>query len=513
MKTAFKKFIILFVIFSVVAVNFFGIFGQKTNVAQAFYPTSVLVSIPSILQTAVQEYLATAWTEIQKHYRDVIVAIVISKMQRDIVAQINGNSGNGSNGSGYISDWKNYLSQSATDIGVSTAIKYVGDLSSGKINLCAPLGVQFQARLGILAQQYGYGGSGDQYYGVPTQCTFDDIKRNIENPNGPVSIFTDMGWSGFDALISPQVDSALAWSNLEDAVNQKISTQSTIAQTQAIASQGFTDNKVCTDQQALADAETTCEGDPQHDACVNYAVQSECTSWEIKTPGSVAAGAIMKAVGANFEFSSNVQSALAAILNALASRILKDGLSRISSNGSDWSVSGANQGINNSDIPSNIQGDKISANKQALADSVKTYTEVSSYINNVLTPKVNADIALASGFNSTCSSSEISLDQGGGTMVQMTISAALDYLNTFGQGFSAVANEASANLDELNNLDYSDDSAVSQAQSKYSDFINNDANKTIVGDAQMAGSGQTGTTETMLDNFNSALSSFSCPAQ
>ena len=221
----------------------------------------------------------------------------------------------------------------------------------------------------------------------------------------------------------------------------------------------------------------------------------------------------MKAVGANFEFSSNVQSALAAILNALASRILKDGLSRISSNGSDWSVSGANQGINNSDIPSNIQGDKISANKQALADSVKTYTEVSSYINNVLTPKVNADIALASGFNSTCSSSEISLDQGGGTMVQMTISAALDYLNTFGQGFSAVANEASANLDELNNLDYSDDSAVSQAQSKYSDFINNDANKTIVGDAQMAGSGQTGTTETMLDNFNSALSSFSCPAQ
>ncbi len=513
MNSFLKKIIILFVVCSVISVNFFGVFNSGPKVAQAGWPTFQIGSIPAILQMALQKYLATTWTEIQQHYRDIIVAIVISKMQRDIVAQINGSSGGSGSGSGYINDWGQYLGQAATDIGVGTAIQYVNNLSNGTVNLCAPLGVQFQARLGILAQQYGYGGSGDQYYGVPTQCTFDDIKRNIENPNGPVSIFTDMGWSAFDALISPQVDSALAWSNLEDAVNKKIALQSTIAQTQAVASQGFTDNKVCTDQKALADAESTCQGDPQHDACVNYAVQSECTSWEMKTPGSVAAGAIMQAVGANFQYSSNVQSALAAILNALASRILTEGLNHVSSNGSQWSVSGTNQGINNSDIPQNIQNDKISANKQSLSDAVKAYTDVGNYVNGVLLPAVNADIALATNFNNTCSSSLISVDQGGGNMVQMTISSALDALNTFQQGFSSVASEASANLDTLNNLDYSDDSAVAQAQSTYNDFINNDANKTIIGDAQMAGSGQTGTTETMLSNFNSALSSFSCPAQ
>lgn len=516
MKSNLNRSIVILIIISVIAVNFLGVFGQKPKVAQAIWPVFVDGSIPQIISDALTKYLTTAWTEIQKHYRDVIVAIVVSKLQRDIVAQINGTDGG--SGPSYIENWGQYLQQAASDVAVNTAVNYVNDISKGKINLCSPLGPQLQVRLGILAQQYGYGGSGDQYYGLPTYCSFDQLKQNLEDPNGPINLFSNMGWSAFDALVSPSADPILAWAQVEDMVKIQADNQQQIAQTKAIASQGFKDNQVCTDQNALAQAESACEGDPQHDACVAYAVQDWCTSWETKTPGSVAAGAIMQAVGANFEFSTNVQSALAAILNALASKILSEGLSHVSSNDSSWSVSGTNQGINPGDVPQNIQDEKTQANQQQLADAKKMYGDIVYYVDNVLTPKVNADLSLASGFNNTCSSTPISFDQGsttgtGQNLVQMPISDLYSSLNDFSTGFLSVRDEASSNLDTINNIDYSDDAAVTQAVSTYNSFINADANKTMIGDVQSSGTGQSGVLETMLDSIYSSLSSFSCPAQ
>jgi hypothetical protein len=497
----------MLIIISVIAANFLGIFGQGPKVAKALIPVAVDLSIPQIISDILHKFLVTQWTELQKHWRDIIVAIVISKLQRDIVAKINGESGG--NGPSYIENWGQYLQQAAADVAVNEAVGYVSDISNGNINLCAPLGPQLQIRLGILAQHYGYGGSGADYYGVPTYCSFDDIKRNLESPNGPLNLFSNMGWSAFDAIVSPSVDPILAWAQVEDMVSVRIGSQQEIAKTQAQSSQGFKPNQRCTDQKALARAEWTCEGDPEKDACVAYAVQSECTSWETITPGSVAAGAVMEAVGANFQYSTNVQSALAAIINALASRILSEGLSRISSNDSRWSVSGSNQGIESGDIPSGINDERIEANKQQLADAKKMYDDALYYLDNVLVPKVDKDLALASGFNDTCPSSTITIDEGGST-VEVPIAELYGFISDFKSGFLLVRDQASSNLDEINNIDYSDDSAVSQAVTKYSNFINADANKMIVSGVLSSAAGQAGTLETMLDSIYSSLSSFSC---
>ena len=97
-------------------------------------------------------------------------------------------------------------------------------------------------------------------------------------------------------------------------------------------------------------------------------------------------------------------------------------------------------------------------------------------------------------------------------MQSMTIDQAYNALISFQAGFQSVRDIASANLDEINNIDYSDDQAVDAAAQKYGNFLNQDANKLIIGDVQSQQAGQTGTLETMLQSFYTALSGFSCPA-
>jgi hypothetical protein len=507
MKSSIKIFIIILIIVSVTTVNFLGIFIDKPKVVYAQLTTAEVFSAPSLISDFLIKFLNTQWAEFQKNYRDIIVAIVISKLQRDIIAQINGQSG--SKGPQYIENWGKDLQQIASDVAVNQAVLYVRDLSSGAFDLCAPLGIQLQIRLGLLAQQSGYGGGGAEYYGLPTYCSFDDVKRNLESPEGTLNIFSNVGWSAFDAIVSPSVDINLAWAQMEDTIDAQTTNQQQIAQAKALSSQGFSNNQECTDKAVLEQADTLCNDDSNKKACVDTAVRDWCSSWSTITPGSVAAGAIMDSIGANFNYSSNVQSALAAVLNALASRVLSEGLARISSNDEEWAVSGSNQGMDPNDIPDSIKDQKEQTNRQLTADAKKGYEDVIYYTNTVLLPKVDADLEMVSISNSTCSSTLITIDQGG-TSVLMTVGDLYNSLNDFKDGFTIVRDTASSGLDVINNLDYLDDTAVSQVSSDFQTFATLDVSSKILTDARISSVGGLGTLEIMLDSIYDALSSFSC---
>jgi len=459
----------------------------------AGWPTTVIADIWGIIKE-VYDSLRYYWDKLEQKYRDLVVALVIQKMQDMIIAEIAGDS---SGQSRYISDWKDFLQDMATEIAFNEAQQYVNDLTSGAIDLCSPLSAQLGSYLDVriqgLSQYYS-----TNYSRLPFDCQFEDFKRNIAYT---ANFIERGGWISWDTAFSPSVNPYWISLMLEDEFIRTKEEEKERRQTQAIASQGYNDDKICSDPSVKTLGEQECSGASDVQTCVDDYVQKNCTQWEVITPGTSLASALADAVGANFEYASNVQSAVAAIANVLIAKIFEKGIS-----GSRSSNAG-NVTVDDGDLPPELRGITEARNRQEVADAKQGYEDTIYYIDNILDPLVNANIVRIEGFNQSCPDAIIEVDDG--TRVsEYTISELYQTISIFKQTFDQAKSEAQTSLATISGLDYSDDTAVIAVINAYGAFVNK--YKPIFAGSEQFKAGSQGELEIALEAIYEALSDFSC---
>jgi len=170
MNGLFNKTLSVFVLIAFVSTLTFGFFLQPKK-AEAGWPTTVIADIQGALKWT-WEKIETVWDKLDKKYRDIIVRIIIAKMQMDIIRSIEG-------GNLYVSDWGGFLKDTVTELVFNEFNEYVRKASDGEVDLCVPYSAQLMAlslvSLGLAS------GVGQQYYGLPIRCTFDEFKANLQN--------------------------------------------------------------------------------------------------------------------------------------------------------------------------------------------------------------------------------------------------------------------------------------------------------------------------------------------
>lgn len=499
-QTLFQKIAVIVLAVSILAGPLsLVIFPPKQ--AQAGWPTTVLADIWGVIKE-VYDSLRYYWTILDKKYRDLVVALVIKKMQDMIIAEISGDS---SGQARYISDWKDFLQDMATDIAFNEAQQYVNDISSGAVDLCSPLSAQLapylQVRVQGLQQYYS-----TNYSRLPFRCEFEDFKRNIEYTS---NFIERGGWISWNTALSPG-GSDPYWLSLtiQDEFIRTRGEEKERRVAEAVASQGYRDDKVCADPSTKTEAENICSqvggggtDDPSYDACVDNYVSVNCTQWDTRTPGSLIASSLADAVGANFEYASNVQSAVAAIANVLIAKIFEKGIS------GSRSSSAGNVSVDNSELPPELRDVVEARNRQEVADAKQGYEDTVYYIDNVLNPLVDANLALIESFNQTCPNSIVEVDDGT-SISQYTISELYNTLTVFKQTFNQAKSEAQTALGVIAGLDYTDDAAIVNVISAYGAFVSK--YRPIFSGSEQFKVGSQGELELALQAIYDALSDFSC---
>lgn len=497
-RSFFEKLAIIFLAFSILGGSFSLILFPPKPV-HAGWPTIVIADIPGYLKL-LWEKAQVYWEKLEKKYRDAVVALVIKKMQDTIIAQI---AGDATGNPQYITDWKDFLQNMATDIAFDQTRQYVDEITNGSIDLCSPLSAQLGSYLQIRLQGlYQYYSS--NYSRLPLRCHFDDFKRNIRYT---ADFIERRGWISWGTALSPSVDPYWISLTVQDEFLRKQAQEKELRQTQALASQGFKDNRVCADPSVKTKAEQFCveneggESASGYDACVDRVVQTTCTQWETLTPGSLVASAIFDASDANFKYASNVQSAVAAIASVLIAKILDKGI-----NGSRSSTAG-NIAADTGDLPPEIKDSIDEKNRQEVADAKQGYQDVIYYIDGVVGPILSANLSLAQGFYQTCPNATISIDDGT-TVTQYIVSDLYNALLVFQQTFDQAKSEANTALSTIASLDYSDDAAVVRVITTYGSFVSK--YRTIVSGSDQFKAGTQGELELALQAMYDALSRYSC---
>jgi hypothetical protein len=258
------------------------------NLARAGYvaaaKSTALASLDSsFTETAdlgqkIMEWVETLFTET---LRDALLGYLTDQ----VVAYISGNADGI-----YIGNWQEYLSGVAmTEL--QGVIKEVAD-----VDICAPFSLQLKVMLAPPPV--------DSFKKKIT-CTFDKVGANFDDF---ISDFKKGGWIAYDSAFSPEnnIYGVFLAGSLEQAGRVQQGKERALAE--GIAGSGFLGSKECTDPK-----------DP-----------NSCT---IKTPGSVAAKAVTKAVvDTPFDRivgAKNLANFVSAVTNALIGRALKEGLAAL----------------------------------------------------------------------------------------------------------------------------------------------------------------------------------------
>ncbi|MFA6136220.1 MAG: hypothetical protein WC705_02590 [Candidatus Paceibacterota bacterium] len=515
MVSVFKKILIVVVLFSFV-LNASGVASFFTvKKAQAAWPVSELLSLPTFIQI-MKDLAQWIKTELLKALRDAVVKSIIAKIQNDIIQQVTG--GNGGDSS-FVSDWGSYLKD---DIINSTFSEFNDILANDTgIDLCVPFAQQFLSlRLNALTASYGVG---QDYLGLPVRCTFDQFKYNLEYT---YDFITKGGWASYDALFSPDINPYwISW-QVEDKFAQRVAEQKDAKKSEAESSGGFLGTKECkmygpkTEQQIRDECtDDVINGTAQGEAgeafksCLGYLTQQNCKEWGILTPGQAVSEAVTKAIGSDFEYAENVQSAISAIINVLVSKALSEGLQSASGGTTVNREPGDLDGTGFEDY----EGETY---RQDLEDANRDYDDIIYYITNDLGPIVSTVLAFAHDMAGdgtdleSCPNSRISVDDGSGTKKIYTAAEIIDLLNGFDLNNSSSATsraltQARANQIEVSNLldqDNPSSNDVNKVVNKLSNFVR--TYQPFYIDVQLVNSGGDGELVTLVWNIYNALRAF-----
>ena len=511
MNGLFNKTLSVFVLIAFVSTLTFGFFLQPKK-AEAGWPTTVIADIQGALKWT-WEKIETVWDKLDKKYRDIIVRIIIAKMQMDIIRSIEGVNL-------YVSDWGGFLKDTVTELVFNEFNEYVRKASDGEVDLCVPYSAQLMAlslvSLGLAS------GVGQQYYGLPIRCTFDEFKANLQNTYDFVQ---RGGWAAYDIAFSPGANPYwMAW-RLEDSIVRRTAEEKEKKKTEAESSGGYLGNKTCLESEAgtreevvaiCSDPDLRDEGETQQE-CVDSIMGSKsgnkCLREGIITPGTAVADSVMSAIGGDFDYAANVQSAIAAIVNAFVGKIIRKGLASGASQSSD------SYGIEEGDLTgSGFEGFEGERHEQDLKDAQEKYDDTLYYLNNDLIPAVQRVLALIQQKNlescaATLPSAEI--DEGGGTQKTYTITDLIALVRALDAVSVQAGQEAETNRAEIDSL-LADTAATEEqiidALTRYDSFYK--TYKVIMQDVESVSAGQDGSLLIVLDSVYNALSAdeIFCPA-
>ncbi len=336
-----------------------------------FNPTELVQLVTShladIAQWAAEEGLKTL--------RDQIVKRIVDDMTNQIVNSIQ-NGGKPL----FVTDWKGYLAKSG-DIAFDTVNNY---LKTQGVNLCAPLAPELQLSF---ASQYA-----QNNLGLPVQCRYQDFQANLKNTQ---DFIQKGGWLSFQQLFYPENNYFGMSLTLENAYMATAAQNQQAAQSEAAASNGFLDVKQCVAWQSPLDGTTLHSEQAFLDA--GWQVNSQtggtsnrqdsdaqwksmestyCTQNQTVTPGEVAAQAATKGVLSNFDYASNVQSVISALVNVVIGKVFNAGQGLLQSSPS----SGGGVTLDYSNLTQGSRDQQIQQNQNAINGVIKNYTNIISYL-------------------------------------------------------------------------------------------------------------------------------------
>ncbi|MCX7616171.1 MAG: hypothetical protein N2Z68_02155 [Patescibacteria group bacterium] len=515
MKDFFQKLVSLFILFSLLAEFSLALFLAKPKVAEAAWPTSVLADIQGALKW-LWEKAEKIWDKLDKKYRDLVVRLIIMKMQQDIVKSIE-------EGSLYVSDWGSFLKEEVTNIAFNEFNDYVRKISNGEIDLCSPFSTQMLS-LSLAASLGLSGGTTKPYYGLPISCTFDEFKANLKNT---AEFIQRGGWASLDIAFSPGVNPYWVSWQLHDSFIRKMAEEKEKRKSEAESSGGFLGQKTClankdgtTREEAVAFCSgKDANGNPEYKAqgfnsvseCVEGLLRDQatgggCAQEGILTPGQMVSDAIMEAMGGDFDYSANVQSAIAAIVNAIVAKMIREGLSSGSKGGDSY-------GVESGDLAGtgfeNFEGNRF---KQDLEDAQQKYQEVITYLEQDLIPATDQILSLIQSKNledPNCSvrNMQVEVDEGGGTKKIYTVAELVDLVKNLNAVALQAKAEAEANKNEIDSLLSQENPPQTEAMNALNKLSSFERNyQIIVQDVELVNGGQEGTLLLMLSNIYTVLS-------
>ncbi len=308
--------------------------------AQAIFGLGDIVFDPSALmqmiEDALKELARWAAEDAFKALRDRVVKQIVDDMTNDIIAGIEG-KGDPS----MILDWKRYLKRGG-DAAFSSFNDY---LTVHGLDLCAPFAPQLRLSFGAK-----FSADSRTFHGVPMTCRFEDFKDNLQNTK---SFIASGGWKAFDEMFYPENNFYGMSLLLTDAYTQDALERQNAANREAEAGGGFLSVKQCT-HWTVPSADLSAGGtmtfsneenvrtyarsifptlqpftkaiyDNSAETYADSLVENNCDAQEVKTPGMVVGEAATKAVLKDFEYSSNVQSIIAALVNTLIGKAFDAG--------------------------------------------------------------------------------------------------------------------------------------------------------------------------------------------
>ena len=297
-----KKIILIIIISSII----FSSSGILSQPAKAIWGVGDVVFDP----TAVGTFLANAAKEVWrwakdnwvKMMRDLIVRRITDAMVDDVVNWIQGGGD-----PRFVTDWEGFLGD-AFQAGVGDVVK---DLDMAR--LCSPFGAQVQLSINYLPVEK---------FSQRVECTLDDIVANIEDFYDD---FENGGWIAYNEIWKPQNNFYGIMLMTHDEMLIRGAQKQETAKNEAIAGAGFLSQKQC--QGNTFGAKENCEL-YENGSCAKDSEGMWCAANSVKiiTPGDTIAGIVTKVAVKDFDYIDNVQSYLAAIINATINRLFSEGL-------------------------------------------------------------------------------------------------------------------------------------------------------------------------------------------
>lgn len=461
-------------------------------------PVTTIVDLPRIIQFFKDLY-RDYMKEYLDYYRDLVVKMIIQKMENDIVDSIN-NGGKPN----FVTNWKG-LANDAGNLAFSVLDK---QLKEKGIDLCGPFEQQLRVQLRLLSKYYD-----NRTDPLPTACRFETFKYNLENA---VNFIERGDWISYDAVFSPDSNPQWLALQMEDSYIKRKYNEEKAKQSEAESSQGFLSSKVCADEKAVKEADEFCaeneqgSSDPDVKGCVARVLKNTCSKWEVQTPGDVFANAAMKAIGGDMDYAQNVKKAIGAIVNAMINKALRKGLANITKDTTDDTVYGEEGG----DVPEGY-GDVVSQqNLETLKEFEKRYEGIIEFVQSPLIPLAQQAQALidSTGASRCASSTTINIQEGEGMttyyvsdVVQLVQEALALFTET-----EQIVQERLLEIGALKAKEKIDSKEVIALITKANSFFANPAYAKVFEETSQLENGYNGQLSAALGNIIIALGSFSC---
>ncbi|MEK7149385.1 MAG: hypothetical protein AAB757_00165 [Patescibacteria group bacterium] len=281
----FKKFVSIILLISFIATGFL----LPLQYAKAVVPVSDIVHTAKDVAGWSQTFIRWIKEDAAKSLRDAAAKKFIDYFVDQTVQWIQGGGK-----PKFVGDWKQLL-RVAQDIAFDTVISDIG-----LAGLCAPF--KFSMKFALLPVKK---------FPVRIECTLDKVVKNI---NVFYNDFKQGNWAAFAASSQPQNNFYGQLVIANDELTMRIAKEQNAASNEAAAGSGFLSVKQCVqyDQQYI----DSCSRGGEETAadCKEHA--AACLKYQTMTPGDSVGKTVAKAMGAEGEWATNIQSWTGAIVNA-----------------------------------------------------------------------------------------------------------------------------------------------------------------------------------------------------